>query len=348
MFAFKKLKEVLLKHFMALRWYNLVVLVAAYAACAWGFLFLAGEEKLTQPDVFFYWLVVTASSVGYGDFSPSTAVGRAIATLYVIPCGIGLFALTIGQIASSMAFYWRKSLQGLKMLQLEGHIVVLGWSGTRTLHLLDLLLREQVNTQAKAIVLVAQGLTENPLPGHIHFVQTSAYNSEKELDRACILSASTLIIDTPSDDITMTAALLCHSKNAQAHCVAFFNDETLGSLLTRHCPGIEITPSVSVEMLAKAAMDPGSSHLHHQLLNAHIGMSQYSLRYPEHLPERRFEEVFLYFKRHHQATVIGVNNPNQARLQLNPALETSVMPGAVLYYIADERIGHLSWESLHV
>jgi hypothetical protein len=57
----------------------------------------------------------------------------------------------------------------------------------------------------------------------------------------------------------------------------------ISQLLHHHCPNIECTPSVAVELMVKAAMDPGSSALHRQLLSADEGMTQYSVRYADHL-----------------------------------------------------------------
>jgi len=48
----------------------------------------------------------------------------------------------------------------------------------------------------------------------------------------------------------------------------------------QHCPEVECTPSVAVEMLAKSVFDPGSSLLHHDLLDVEEGQAQFSVELP--------------------------------------------------------------------
>ncbi|MCP8689800.1 hypothetical protein [Marinobacterium sedimentorum] len=84
---------------------------------------------------------------------------------------------------------------GMKALNLNEHILVIGWDP----HL------------------------ENPLPGEIEFVPVSAYNDPADRQRCCI---------------------------------AYFRDQSLSQLLQHHCPNIECTPSVAVELMLKADGEP--------------------------------------------------------------------------------------------
>ncbi|GAK84446.1 putative potassium channel protein [Vibrio ponticus] len=56
---------------------NLLLLSVAYIVIAWLLLKLAGETALTNSfSNFVYYLMVTASTVGYGDHSPVTDAGK--------------------------------------------------------------------------------------------------------------------------------------------------------------------------------------------------------------------------------------------------------------------------------
>ena len=146
----------------------------------------------------------------------------------------------------------------------------------------------------------------------------------------------------------MTAALYASSRNNSAHLIAYFKDENLGRLLKSHCPTVEYTPSVAVEMLAKAAMDPGSSMLHHQLLNVEEGMTQYSISYPQEQTASQAGKLFSAFKQYHDAILIGVTDAHNQNLIINPKFDEDVQPGSKLYYIADERIENFDWGRMHV
>lgn len=343
-----RIKKVLLKHFMEMRWYSVVLAIALYVLSSWVLLWACGEKQLlTSPD-FFYWIMVTASTVGYGDLSPVTSAGKYIVSFFIIPFGLGLFGLAIGRLAAFVSFQWRKGVQGLKSLNYDNHVLVIGWNGPRTLHLLKLLLREiAFHDDQKKIALCVRVDIENPMPETIGFVKVSTFSNDEDMQRAAIETASCIIIDNPDDDITMTTALYCSSVNPNAHMIAYFKEERLGNLLRKHCPNVECMPSVAVEMLAKSAMDPGSSALHKQLLDANKGMTQYSINYSAQT-EIPVASLFTAFKQKYAATLIGISANGPESIELNPPLDAKVAQGTTLYYIADERIRNIEWSDFNV
>jgi voltage-gated potassium channel Kch len=79
-----------------------VMLLLVVLTASLGYLF----EHDAQPDKFenipqsIYWAVVTLASVGYGDISPVTPMGRAL-TVVLALVGIGIFAIPAGLLASA-------------------------------------------------------------------------------------------------------------------------------------------------------------------------------------------------------------------------------------------------------
>jgi voltage-gated potassium channel len=80
-----------------------------------GYLF----EHEAQPDKFenipqsIYWAVVTLASVGYGDISPITPMGRAL-TVVLALLGIGIFAIPAGLLASAFTDQLRIDREAFK------------------------------------------------------------------------------------------------------------------------------------------------------------------------------------------------------------------------------------------
>ncbi|MFT5712659.1 MAG: voltage-gated potassium channel [Glaciecola sp.] len=343
------LKKLCVKYFSELRWYTLVTALLFYTVSSWILLFLAGERALLNASDYFYWLVVTGSTVGYGDMSPSTPPGKLIVALYVIPLGLSIFALIIGRIASWVSDQWRRGARGLKPLNVSNHILIIGWNEKRTEQLLKLLLKEKVNTPENPdIVLCVKADIENPRPSEIEFVHVSSFNQDEDMDRACIATAKTILIDNPYDDITLTTALYCSKRNPKAHKVAYFEDESLVGLLQQHCPEVECTPSVAVEMLAKSVFDPGSSLLHHDLLDVEEGQAQFSVELPSTMNDLSVEKLFLGLKKRYNATFIGYSSPERVnQISVNPNFDDVVKAGNKVFYIAEHRINNIDWNSLH-
>ncbi len=323
---------------------NLFIISLVYISLSWALLVLAGEKELTDNfSSFIYYLMVTASTVGYGDHSPVTDLGKWIVVLFVIPGGLSLFAALLGRVAGAAVDYWRAGIIGKRRVRVENHIVLLGWNGARTVHLIRMLQHEEAGK--RPIVLCSRSDIENPLPGEINFIRVTSYTDSQEMKNANITGASCIIVDNLSDDITLSAALYCASVNPDAHLLAYFKDEALGRLLSQHCPKAECIPAVGAEMLAKAAVDPGSSALHQELLASTRGMTQYSVVYPEHQPTTKIENIFSFIKKHHHATLIALDIGSG--IELNPDLDTEVPPNTKLFYISDERIETFAWNEMN-
>tara|TARA_Y100000296_G_scaffold41014_1_gene47290 strand:+ start:1430 stop:2485 length:1056 start_codon:yes stop_codon:yes gene_type:complete len=348
MSPWNKLRKIMMQYFAESRWYTIVSASVFYAITSYWLLYAANEHDLIANVDFVYWLAVTASTVGYGDLSPTTPAGKLVVAFYVIPLGLSIFAMVIGRIAGWVSLQWKKGLMGMNNLHLDQHILIIGWNGQRTMVLLDLILQErEAMSDRPDIVLCVKADITNPMPGVIEFVKVDSFNKDEDMDRACVSSAKTILIDNPQDDVTMTTALYCAKRNPDAHQVAYFDDDSLVSLLQDHCPKVECTPSVAVEMLVKAAFDPGSSMLHHDLLSVDAGQAQFSIKIPEDSPAISVAKLFINLKRKHNAIFIGYAPNGQVKeMVVNPPLDTTLNAGDTLFYIAERRINAINWSSL--
>jgi len=328
-----------------MRWYVLVAMLSFYSVSTYFFLYLADEKALLNIHDYVYWLVVTGSTVGYGDMSPSTIAGKWLVALYVIPMGLSIFALVLGRVASWVSQQWQRGAKGLNALNVSNHVLVIGWNGKRTEQLIKLLLIEKSNSVEKPeIVLCVRADITNPFPSAIEFVHVDSFNNDNDMDKACVETAATILIDNPRDDMTMTTALYCSKRNKKAHKVAYFEDESLVPLLQQHCSEIECTPSVAVEMLAKSAFDPGSSLLHHDLLDVYEGQAQFSVIIPEGVEVISAKNLFYQLKSLYDAIFIGVaGNHDIHKIVVNPPLTSTVKAGDKIFYIAENRIHDFDW-----
>lgn len=345
MYLLSELRKFIIKHFIHMHWYTVVLVFVAYAVSSWTLLYISREETLTSIPDFIYWLFVTSSTVGYGDMSPQTAAGKLVVALYVIPIGLSIFALVIGRAAAFISNQWTKGVRGLKDLQLDNHIIVIGWNEERTIRLLNLLIKEnELEYSPVPIVLCVRKEIDNPMPGKIDFVRVASFNKDEDMNRACISQAKTIIIDNPEDDVTMTTSLYVNHRNQRAHIVAYFADESLVPLLQNHCPNVECMPSVAVELLAKSAFDPGSSSLHFDLLSSSEGQAQFSVQVPDNVSNITVKSLFHNLKKDHNSTLIGLKRGSH--IELNPEWSGTIASGDKIFYIATRRIRDLNWASL--
>ena len=333
---FHKLRRIFAALFFEVTYVGTLGLLASYFGLSYLLMLIAGESEILQPENFIYWIAVTASTVGYGDLSPVSPLGKVFAFIFIIPVGLSLFAFLVAKVGFYISETALKGKRGLRMLETKNHTLIIGWNDQRTLRLIDLLLNCHETEVSQTIVLCVARELENPLPGRIGFVRVESFSHLPTMKRTNLGEASRILIDTPMDDVTMTTALFCDEHAPNAHVTAYFNDESIGALLQTHCPKVECVPSVSIEMMAKSTVDPGSSMLHKQLLDSTEGMTQFSLEFAGN--SRRFEELFTQFKARFDSTLIGVKKRARDRIDLNPAMGYQIEQGDVLFYISAARI----------
>jgi voltage-gated potassium channel Kch len=80
--------------------FTLMLLVVLVASLGYLFEHEAQPEKFENIPTSIYWAVITLASVGYGDISPITPLGRTMTTLMAL-IGLGLFAIPASILSSA-------------------------------------------------------------------------------------------------------------------------------------------------------------------------------------------------------------------------------------------------------
>ncbi len=85
---------------------------------------IEGEKNgFTSIPRSIYWAIVTLTTVGYGDISPQTAIGQALAAMIMI-LGYGIIAVPTGIVTAELAQMGKPiSTQSCPSCSAEGHEV---------------------------------------------------------------------------------------------------------------------------------------------------------------------------------------------------------------------------------
>lgn len=331
-----------------LTWLAIAALMCALYFGSWLLMSLSGEEALTEPGVWFYYFVTTATTIGYGDLSPGTIGGRMVAAFIMMPGAVVVFAAFLGKMSSLFVNIWRKGMQGKGDYSMfDDHIVILGWHADYTPQMVDLIYGD-TRRVARKVVLCATEEMENPFPDAVYFVKDDSLHSEDLLYRSGIRSASRIIIYRANDDKTLASCLTVVATGTSAHIVAWFDTPGMADLLKSHCPQVECHSNIAMELLVRSAQDPGSSRIQGQLLSTLEGPTQFSVVLPDDFGAVSFSSLMSFFKTEHEAIVLGVAETITGDdLELNPPSDYQVNSGQVLYYMASERIhAHdIRWEN---
>jgi len=320
-------------------WRVMWLLLLGHFALSWLLLYWANEDSLISRDAYLYFYVTTAMTVGYGDLSPKTELGRLVAAFWLMPGGISILAALLGKVAAALVQRWRQGMLGQRSYatELTNHTVVLGWHGERTLNMLKLLL-EELSDQEK-LLLAVNAQIENPLPDTILFVRAENLSSVDVMQRAAIGDAKKVLIYGGSDEETLTIALQVAAQHPRAHVVAHFEDPAKASLLKAHCPAIEVLTDITVELLVRSAQDPGSSLVTNELISTLSGPTQFCAAIPARFNGVRYADLLVQLKQEHDATLVGLaEDARGTQVQLNPPADQLIRAGQWMYYISSKRL----------
>lgn len=321
-----------------LTWSSLAAATALHAVLSYILLALSGEVDLTSDIVTFaYYYMTTATTVGYGDLSPTTAPGRVWAILIVLPGSIAIFTACLGKAVTDLGTTWRARMNGFgDYSEREGHTIILGWQPIRTKRLISLLMADRPD--GERIVLVAKALEQNPMPEQFDYVRADGLSTPAGLQRAGIAGAGRVIVRGADDDETLAATLAASSTGTKAHIVAYFEDERAAELISKQCPDVEAIGSLSAEILVRASRDPGASRVADRLLSAESDDTAFSMTLPTHMREMTYFDAFTGLKRHYDMTLVGTSDSSGHSVDLNCSPDQVLRRGQTIFYIADKRV----------
>lgn len=332
------LKTLLLKLYHAitdLHWWVLFLFLVGHMVATWLLMRFVGEEpEFARLPTFVYWYATTASTIGYGDITPKTDVGRLINVLFVYPGAIAMFGAIVTKAIAQAGERVRRARIGMgDYSRVEHAILLVGYDPVRTPRMIDELCADAAPGQQ--IILFTRKEFENSDP-RIRYVRARSHTDVKELERAGADKAREVIVFAGTDSDTLAAGLAISNLNRHGHIVCYFEDEQISRLLTAHCGNVEVVLVPAVELVVKAVRDPGASQFLGDLVSARDGgMTLFSMSWAAAAPiafralsDRLLEVGAVLVSYRHEAN--GDCSFRYARGE--------VSPGDKFFYVAAQRL----------
>lgn len=296
-------------------------------------LFEPTANEITRPENYWWYFLVTAATVGYGDFFPTTIGGQVVGG-YVIVGGIVTLTILFTQLASYVQTAKGKRMKGHIRHDARGHVVLLGYTPGRTERIVDELGAED---QLDLVLCAWDDLAEHPMPERpgVRFVRGDLTNVDV-MTRACVAEAATVVIDVRDDNETLAIAVAVHHASPRMHVVASLREMSRCQHLRYVNPTIACVQWHMPNLLIEEAQDPGITAVYTDLMTSGGHGNTYSARVPAGLSASTFGECQTLFGQRHGATVIAVRQPDG--LLVSPRWDTPLGSGMTLYYLAASRI----------
>ncbi|PPA69971.1 potassium channel family protein [Jeotgalibacillus proteolyticus] len=168
------------------RWLYLILVISLFVGL-FGLL-IHFIEPNTFPTIGdgAWWVLITISTVGFGDYAPSSTGGRWL-TVVIILLGAGLISSYFFTIASSAFTKQQAILEGRSVYHGRNHLIIIGWN-SRTSWLLE-------HHKEEHIVLIDESLTQHPMMEYsiCQFIKGKSYYFDT-LKKASVPTAKAVII----------------------------------------------------------------------------------------------------------------------------------------------------------
>lgn len=299
----------------------------------------------------FWWALVTVTTVGFGDITPVTGLGRIIGAVLMV-AGMFTLALFAGIVGSSLV---RGMLsireEQFRMSDYVNHIIVCGWD--ESTHLMLEALGHELNLNETRVVLFDCHERPRDVPPEFLWVQGDPAK-ESELDKVRLTQSAGVIVTGERDTtpqaadartilitFTIRAYLARHSKDVRHRRTPLYvvaeilDSENVGHARKAGADEVIESRRIGYSMIAHAVRYHGTATAMSRVLlsgahNVYVGVVP-----GETATARPFGELLIEMQLSKRGgLVVGLRTPDGKEI-INPSKQHSVEPGTHVLYLAE-------------
>ena len=248
-------------------------------------IFLSEQKTNSAINTLFdaiWYTLVTITTVGYGDITPRSVLGRTSAMILLL-AGVALFGALSGKFASFLFDRQQKKDRGLlKMNKIKNHFLICGWKPNFERILEGILLANPEIPPEKIILLNNSSQNEmekikadsrfkniNYIHGDFTDEDTLLKSQIKTAERTLILADNSENFSSlETDSRTVLAVITIKNLNPKIYCVAEIIDSKFEKHLSlAHCDEIILSADYGQNLLIQASSGKGMSHILRELIS---------------------------------------------------------------------------------
>lgn len=253
----------------------------------WGMLGLteSSDSKILEPINFWYFWGTTSLTIGYGDLSPQSELGRLFTPIFQLS-GIVLLTIMLGLSVQTLGEFSSKRRRGLVSTVSSQHILVIGdYHRIDTKSILQNAIADWKDDGRKPRVVGCFRNTgdANPFDKHedypdVHpsYVQANGEGFNQNTLRACGADRASQIYVMATDDITSIGIVSLLSRmGTKARIVVLLNQDQNHDVFPNTGLNVNIVRPVQALLAVREMEDPGTSAVASELLSTG-GATMYS------------------------------------------------------------------------
>ncbi|SFB62285.1 voltage-gated potassium channel [Amycolatopsis marina] len=186
------------------------------------------------------------------------------------------------------------------------------------------------------VVCAWDEVTSHPMPDRdIEFVRGEPTDSDV-LRRAGVQRAATVLVDARDDNEALAISVTVDHVRQNAHVVVTLRDIARARHIAYVNSAIRCVQWHTPRMVTEELQSPGIAEVYAELMT-HGGANTYSAPLPASIGPVRVGDCQARLGKEHGATLLAARTGEG--LLVNPAWETELPVGSVLYYVAPHRLG---------
>lgn len=305
------------------------------------------NPSLTSVADGLWWALVTLTTVGFGDISPVTGLGRVVGSVLMV-AGMFTLALFAGIVGNTLlGAILRIRQEQFRMSNEVGHVVVFGYqAGSR--QLLDALRSEYPDDVR--LVILAEGQGPGNLPENVEWVSGDP-TKERELDKIRLQHAQGVVVvgrrdlgPEQADAVTLLTLFTLRSYLRSNDLVArkrplvvvaeILDAENVDHARTAGADEVIESTRLGFALIAHAVSEPGTGDVMSRVASAGAHNLYVGTLPPDMPAPVPFGQALYQLREHGEVLLIGVRDPETGEDTMNPPDELVLDGSQQLVYLA--------------
>lgn len=295
-----------------------------------------GESGITNFKTALWYFVVTITTVGYGDYSPSSAGGRIIGYIYVF-ASLGVLGYLFSTISNRISIMLEEKKLGFRGSNFEGHIVFLGWND------FSQMVADEIIHAGKQVAILTEykdnvDLIYDHYPKNQVFVLFSDRQDSETYQRLNVGKSAVVFVSMEDDSEALMDVINLRREFKEVDIVVSLQKPKLKQ--TFEAAGVTYVVArneIASKLVASYIFEPDVAGLNLELISSAGEEHQFDIQEYHVLDNNPYlgknaHEVFHFLKDDHDAVLMGISKKEGEHFRMipNPSADVRLEVGDYL------------------
>lgn len=280
-----------------------------------------------------WWMVITLTTIGYGDLYPTTPAGKIIGLFFVFG-SLGVLGYLISTLTSKYHTMMEEKKLGYRGTEFKEHIIFIGWNE------FSRMVAEEIYHTSKKIAVVTRSkddidLIYTQFGKENTFALYADYHNLESLSKANVAEAAAVFISIPDDAQVLLYVLDFKQRFPQPQIVVSIENSKLKD--TFRSAGVTYAIArneIASKMVASYMFEPDVANLNYDLISSSRSlvdhdMFEFRVKDDNKYVDKTYMELFVDMKKSHNAVVVGLSRKVDGEWTLftNPPQSEQILAG---------------------